>query len=35
MQQVFSFIAMVWGWLMDHLLYINLILSVVIVFFEL
>ena len=34
MQQVFSVIAMVWGWLMDHLLYINLILSVVIVFFQ-
>ncbi len=34
MQQVFSVIAMVWGWLMDHLLYINLILSVVVVFFQ-
>lgn len=34
MQQVFSVIALVWGWLMDHLLYINLILSVVIVFFQ-
>lgn len=34
MDQVFSSIAMVWGWLMDHLLYINMILSVVIVFFQ-
>ncbi len=31
---VFHFIAAVWGWLMDNLLYINLILSVVIVFFQ-
>ncbi len=34
MDQVFSSIAMVWGWLMDHLLYINMILSIVIVFFQ-
>ena len=29
-QQIFS----IWKWMMDHLLYINLILSVVIVFFQ-
>ena len=34
MQLVFQFIAMVWGWLMDNLLYINLLLSIVIVFFQ-
>ncbi len=34
MQQVVSFIASVWGWLMDNLIYINLILSIVIVFFQ-
>lgn len=34
MGQVFSYGADIWGWLMGHLLYINLILSVVIVFFQ-
>ena len=29
-----EFAAEIWGWLMEHLLYINLVLSVVIVFFQ-
>lgn len=29
-----EFAAEIWGWLMEHLLYINLVLSVVIVFFR-
>ncbi len=31
---IFGQIFSVWGWMMEHLLYINLILSVVIVFFQ-
>ena len=29
-----EYVEEIWGWLMEHLLYINLLLSVVIVFFQ-
>ncbi len=32
--EVFHFIAAAWGWLIDNILYINLVLSVVIIFFQ-
>ncbi len=34
MELILTNAASVWGWLMEHLLYINLILSIVIVFFQ-
>lgn len=34
LQQVFGFLAGVWMWLMDNLIIINLILSIIIIFFQ-
>ena len=34
MEIIWSTVLTVWGWLLDHLLYINLAFSVIIIFFQ-
>ncbi len=34
MEQVINYLQIIWNWLMDNLIYINLILSIVIIFFQ-
>ena len=34
MELIWSTVLTVWGWLLDHLLYINLAFSIIIIFFQ-
>ena len=34
MEIIWSTVLTVWGWLLDHLLYINLAFSIIIIFFQ-